>query len=115
MAIEITGRHVSVTEAIREYAARRLDKLTREFPRLDNVHMILDLQKYLHIAELVVHAPRHIRLEAREESDDMYVSIDRVADKIEKQLRRIVDRIHDRKNHGAASREEAPPAETIEA
>ena len=99
MAIEITGRHVEVTESIREYARKRLDRVAREFPRVDTIHMILDVQRYLRIAEVIVHARRHIRLEAREESEDMYASIDTVVDKIVKQLRRTVDKKNAHKAH----------------
>lgn len=97
MAIEITGRHVDVTDSMRQYAEKRLDKLLAEFPRVDKVHVILDVQKYRHIAEIVVHARRHIRLEAKETSDSMYASIDVVVDKIEKQLRRSIDKKHEHK------------------
>ncbi len=109
--IEITGRHVSVTDSIRDYARKRLDRMVAEIPRLDKVHVILDVQKYLHIAEVIVHARRHIRLEARETSENMYASIDAVVDKIEKQLRRSIDKRQDRKakarRHGAEAEPEA--------
>ncbi len=100
MAIEITGRHMDVTDSMREYAEKRVAKLQEEFPRLDSVHVIMDIQKYMHIAEVVVHARRHIRLEAKESSENMYASIDQVVDKIEKQLRRSIDKRHEHKGHG---------------
>jgi putative sigma-54 modulation protein len=117
MAIEITGRHVSVTDSIREHGRKRLEKLVAEFPRVDNIHMILDVEKYRHQAEVVVHGRRHILVEARETTDDMYASIDGVVDKVEKQLRRLVDKRQDRKPHGrpaagpAPDQEEAPADE----
>lgn len=100
MAIEITGRHVDVTESMREYAEKRLAKLVDEFARLDKIHMILDIQKFTHTAEVVVHARRHIMLEAKESSENMYASIDLVVDKIEKQLRKSIDKRVDHKGHG---------------
>ena len=92
MAIEITGRHVDVTDSMRDYAEKRLAKLTAEFDRVDKIHMILDIQKFTHTAEVVVHARRHIMLEAKEKSENMYASIDLVVDKIEKQLRKSIDK-----------------------
>jgi len=100
MDIEITGRHVDVTDSMRDYAEKRLGKLEDEFPRLDSAHVIMDIQKYMHIAEVIVHARRHIRLEAKESSESMYASIDQVVDKIEKQLRRSIDKRHEHKGHG---------------
>ena len=108
MAIDITGRHVDVTESMRDYAEKRLGKLHDEFPRLDSVHVILDIQKYMHIAEVIVHARRHIRLEAKESSENMYASIDQVVDKIEKQLRRSIDKRHEHKGSSKLTDLEAP-------
>jgi putative sigma-54 modulation protein len=114
MAIEITGRHVDVTDSMRQYAEKRLDRLLGEFPRVDNVHVILDVQKYRHIAEIVVHARRHIRLEAKETSDSMYASIDLVVDKIEKQLRRSIDKKHEHKGNSKLRDLEAAPEQAAD-
>jgi putative sigma-54 modulation protein len=103
MAIEITGRHVSVTDSIRDYAEKRMEKVQAEFAQVDSIHVILDVQKYLHSAEVVLHAKRHIRLEARETSENMYASIDLVTEKIEAQLRRTLDKRHEHKGRGSLS------------
>jgi putative sigma-54 modulation protein len=97
MAIEITGRHVDVTDSMRDYAEKRLSKLIGEFARIDKVHVILDVQKYVHMAEVIAHMGRQVRVEAKAESDSMYASIDEVVDKVEKQLRRTVDKRHEHK------------------
>ena len=57
--------------------------------------MILSVEKYRHLAEVVLHAPNHVDVEAREESEDMYVSIDGAVEKVAKQLRRLTDKVHD--------------------
>ena len=97
MAIEITGRHVDVTDSMREYAGKRLNKLVDEFAKVDNVHVILDVQKYVHIAEVIVHMGRQVRVEAKASTENMYASIDEVVDKVEKQLRRSIDKRHEHK------------------
>lgn len=86
MAIEITGRHVSITESMRDYASKKVQNAVADFAEVENVHVILDVQKYRQIAEVVVQGRQHLRLEAREVSDDMYASIDTLMDKIERQL-----------------------------
>jgi len=111
MAIEITGRHVSVTDSIREHGRKRLEKLVAEFPRVDNVHLILDVEKYRHQAEVVVHGRRHILVEARETTGDMYASIDGVIEKVVKQLRRLVDKRQERQPHGRKAPAGAPVQE----
>lgn len=97
MPIEITGRHIDVTDSMRDYAEKRFSKLVQEFPRVDKIHVILDIQKFTHTAEVVVHARRHIMLEAKEGSDNMYASIDLVLEKIEKQLHKSIDRREEHK------------------
>jgi putative sigma-54 modulation protein len=100
MPIEITGRHVDVTDSMRDYAEKRLNKLVQEFPRVDKIHVILDIQKFTHTAEVVVHARRHIMLEAKESSENMYASIDLVLEKMEKQLHKSIDKREEHKGQG---------------
>jgi putative sigma-54 modulation protein len=109
MAIEITGRHVDVTDSMRDYAEKRLSKLMGEFSRVDRVHVILDVQKFRHIAEVIVHMRRQVRVEAKAESESMYASIDDVVDKVEKQLRRTLDKRHEHK--GESKLRDLEPAE----
>jgi putative sigma-54 modulation protein len=82
---------------VNEYAERKAQGILNEFPRVEHVHVVLDVQKHLHIAELIVQARQRIRLEAKESSDNMRVSVDAAADKIEKQLRRLRDKVQDHK------------------
>jgi putative sigma-54 modulation protein len=91
--IQVTGRHVSVTEAMKEYCRRRLAGLHLDYPKIIEVQIILDVQKYRHTAEVVLHCSNHITLEASSESDDMYVSVDEVVDKIARQMRKYKTRL----------------------
>lgn len=100
MSIEITGRHVDVSDSMRDYAQKRLAKLLEEFPRIDKIHVILDIQKFTHTAEVVAHAARHIQLEAKAASENMYASIDEAVEKVEHQLRRTIDKRHEHKGNG---------------
>ncbi len=97
MQISVTGRHMQITDAIRDHALSAVQHGLREFPRILNVHVILDVSKYRHIAEIVVQAPNHIVVEAQHESNDMYVSIDGAVDKAQKQLRKLWDKMQNHK------------------
>ena len=88
MDITVTGRHVEVTPAIRDYAARKLERVGIDFPRILSAHFILEVEKFRHIAELVLQCGNHITIEAREISEDLYVSIDRVVDKVARRMRK---------------------------
>src|SRR5438132_1667746 len=70
--IQVTGRHVSVTEAMKEYCRRRLACLHLDYPKIIEVQIVMDVQKYRHTAEVILHCSNHITLEASAESNDMY-------------------------------------------
>ena len=98
MQISVTCRHMDITDAIRSYAHEKVEQDLSEFPRIVSVHVILDVEKYRHSAELVVSASNHIQVEAKDVSDDMYVSIDAAVDKTARQLRRHRDKVQDHKS-----------------
>ena len=107
--IQVTGRHVSVTDAMKEYCRRRLACLHLDYPKIIEVQVILDVQKYRHTADLILHCSNHITLEASTESDDMYASIDQVVDKIARQMRKYKTRLmqrHRPRKHGIRHLEE---------
>lgn len=97
MQVSVTGRHVEITDAIRDHAMSEVERRLREFPRLVSTHMILDVQKYRQIAEIVVHGPNHMVVEAKHESNDLYASMDKAIEKAERQLRKAWDRMTERK------------------
>jgi putative sigma-54 modulation protein len=107
--IQVTGRHVSVTDAMKEYCRRRLACLHLDYPKIIEVQVILDVEKYRHTAEVILHCSNHITLEASAESDDMYASIDQVVDKIARQMRKYKTRLmrhHRPRRHGIRHLEE---------
>lgn len=91
--IQVTGRHVNVTEAMKEYCQRRLACLHLDYPKIIEVQIIMDVQKYRHTAEVILHCSNHITLEASAESQDMYASVDDVVDKIARQMRKYKTRL----------------------
>ena len=99
MQISVTCRHMEVTPALRDHAIGKVEHDFAEFPRVESVRVILDVQRHLHKAEVVVQAKNHIRLEAEEESDDMYFSIDKAVAKAAKQLRKSRDKIQDHRHN----------------
>ncbi len=89
MEITVTGRHLEVTPAIRDYASRKLDHIGIDFPRILSAHYILEVDKFRQIAELVLQCGNHITIEAREVNEDLYAAIDRVVDKAERRMRKF--------------------------
>ncbi len=74
MKLEMTGRHVAVTPALKTFTREKLAKLGRWIDDLAEIHVILTVEKHRHIAEIVAHG-RHVQLSAREVTADMYTSI----------------------------------------
>ena len=107
--IQVTGRHVSVTEAMKEYCRRKVANLHLDYPKIIEVQVILDVQKYRHTAEVILHCSNHITLEASSESNDMYASIEQVVDRIERRMRKYKTRLmqkHRPRRHGVQHLEE---------
>ena len=88
MEVTVTGRHIDITPSIREYSAKKLDSIGIDFPRILSAHYILEVDKFRHIAEIVLQCGNHLTIEAREVSEDLYASIDRVVDKATRQMRK---------------------------
>lgn len=107
MQISITGRHMELTDALRDHTQARLEKLNAEFPRLQSASVVLDVEKHRQMAEVVVHAPNHVVVDAKDETSDMYASIDSAIDKATKQLRRIRDKMVDHKSQESLGELEA--------
>ena len=91
MQLTVTGRHVEVTEAMKEHARRKLERIALDCPRILGAHLIMDIEKYRHRAEVVLQGP-HLTITCSRETSDMYGSIDQVMHCVEGQLKRYKDR-----------------------
>lgn len=88
--IRVDGRHVTVTDALRQRVEGLVDQLHLDYPRIMEVHVVLDVQKHgnRHFAEAILRCADHITLEASAETDDLYASLDLVFAKIAQQMRK---------------------------
>jgi putative sigma-54 modulation protein len=91
--IKVTGRHVSITEAIKNYAISKVEHLHLDYPRIIEAQVILNVEKHRHFAEIILFCNNHITIEATHETDDMYASIDGVIAKIAQQMRKYKTKI----------------------
>lgn len=87
--ISVTGRHVSITDAIKSYAESKVENIHLDYPRIIDVQVILDVEKHRHFAELILHCSNHIVIEASHECDDMYAAIDGATAKVARQMRKF--------------------------
>ena len=94
MNLNITGRHVEVTPAIREYVTSKLDRVIRHFDNVTSVAVILSVEKLKQKAEVTVHLPgKDIFVEAIDE--DLYAAIDGLGDKLDRQIQKHKQKLQD--------------------
>jgi putative sigma-54 modulation protein len=109
MQITVTGRHMGVTEALKEYCIEKADRLPRFLDRIHLIEVVLDGKDGKHTAEMIVHAAgAHDPFVAHQQGDDAFAAVDMLMDKIEEQLRRYKERHRNRK-HPPRSSHEGPP------
>ena len=91
--VTVTGRHLAITAAIHDYAEKKVEGLHLDYPKIIEAHVILEVEKYRHRAEIVLVCANHITIEASEESTDLYASMDQVISKIARQMRKYKTRL----------------------
>ncbi len=95
LRIQITGRHVGVTEAMKSYAKEKVEKLGKVYGRLSHVDVVMDVVHGAHVVEMEAFGDRHTRLVAKVESPDMYAAVDLAEGKLLAQLRKHVQKLAD--------------------
>jgi putative sigma-54 modulation protein len=102
MQLSTTFRHMEASQAVREYAEERLDKIKKYFHG-DPIaaHGVFSVERNHHfMAEFAITLPNGLVIQARETTEDMYSSIDLAGARIERQVRKWKDKIRDHKPHG---------------
>jgi putative sigma-54 modulation protein len=87
MQLTVTGHHVDVTPALRDYVEKKLDRVVRHFDKVIDVHCVLTVEKLSHKAEATLKVSgSSIHAEATEEH--MYAAIDALVDKLDRRVGR---------------------------
>ena len=97
MQVTVTFRHIEPTEPLRQYAADKLQRLSKYLHRPMGAHVILSVLKKNHRAEINLSA-NGTSLFSEEVTNDLYSAIDLALDKIERQVKKLNAK---RKNHQA--------------
>lgn len=96
MNITVNAKHTTLTDAIKDYSEKKIQKIAKYFDDNMDVHVNLNVEKNNHIAEIFVNV-KGIFLKGIEKSEDMYASIDMAVDKIERQVAKYKEKIRTRK------------------
>ncbi len=96
MEIDISGRHFHVSEALKEHVADKIRKLEKYAAKLEAAHVILEVQRFVHTAEITV-SGKQLRFAAKEESADTYAAFDKACESMKLQLVRHHEKLKDHK------------------
>ena len=94
MQLTVTGHHIDVTEALRNYVDTKLAKLERHFDHMTDIHCILTVEKLMHKAEATVHVGGGT-IHADSIEEDMYAAIDMLVDKLDRQVKKYKEKLTD--------------------
>ena len=102
MNIKITAKNLELTDALKDYVQKKLARIEKYFNYLLDINVVLEIQKNVHIAEILVNA-KGIFLKGLEKSEDLYASIDLAIDKIERQLSKYKEKLNEKTPNEALS------------
>lgn len=97
--IQVTGRHVSVTQAMKDYALEKVSKLDKFSDRIIEANVIMDIQKLDHKVEIILKV-NNFRIVSNASTTDMYASIDIAVDKMERQLLKYKEKLNNHQTKG---------------
>jgi len=99
MNLHLTGHHVEITPAIREYVTGKLEKINRHFDHVIDVNVVMTVEKLDQRIEANVHlSGKDIHVQAHD--GDMYAAIDGLIDKLDRQVIRYKERFDVKHSQG---------------
>ncbi len=96
MEIRIVARNFDLTSELKKMIRSRVQSFKKYFDKIIDVHVMLNVEKYRNIAEIST-SVMGTQLVTKDVSDDMYISINRAADKMERRLRKYEEKIKEHK------------------
>ncbi len=94
MNITITGRHLDVTDALREYTIEKVERISGHYDKINKVNVTLSVEKHHQKAEATLHVTGN-DIHADAVCDDMYAAIDEMTDKLDRQVRHYKRKLKD--------------------
>lgn len=85
MNLNLTGHHIQITPAIREYVANKLQRITNHFDHVIDVNVIMSIEKLKQKVEATVHV-RGKDIFCESTDADMYAAVDGLVDKLDRTI-----------------------------
>jgi putative sigma-54 modulation protein len=111
MNLSISGHHVDVTPALRDYMTGKLDRIKRHFDHVIDVRAVMAVDRIGHKVEANMHVSgKDIHAECVD--SDMYAAIDSIVDKLDRQVIKYKSRRN--AHHHLAPKHQSPPEEAAQ-
>jgi putative sigma-54 modulation protein len=107
MQLKLTGHHVEVTESMRAYVEKKLERIVRHFDHVIDVNCVLTVEKLEQKAEATLHVSG-ADIHADAIDGNMYAAIDLLADKLDRSVKKHKEKLHD--HHAVEARKVARPS-----
>ena len=108
MNLHVTGHHLQVTSAIRDYVASKLSRITHHFDHVIDVNVVLSVEKLRHRIEATVHV-RGKDIFCESADTDMYAAIDGLVDKLDRTIIKHKERNLEQRHNAAPIKHRAAP------
>lgn len=108
IAVKVKGKHLQVTDGLRDYAEHKLQRLDKYFGNIREATVIESIDGNLHRVEVTLEGDGML-LRGEERTNDMYASVDRVVDKLEQRLKKFKAKHTHVRNHQDSLRTTVSP------
>ena len=95
MPVEVTVRHLNISDTLQKYAQEKSDKLIEKFDAIEFVKVVLDMDGPFYTVSVSVQGGRGADVESNHKDSDMTAAINAAFDKAEAQLRKNAQRRHE--------------------
>lgn len=114
MRFEFTGRHIEVTPALQKHVENHFSRIEHLFDsKPPKAHVIIEVERGRHRSEIVINWRNEV-LKGESISSDMYLSLSQSIDKIEKQARKLKDKVIDKSHKATKAAVVIAPLDTAE-
>jgi putative sigma-54 modulation protein len=106
MNLHVTGHHLQITSAIRDYVAGKLSRITHHFDHVIDVNVVLSVEKLRQRIEATVHV-RGKEIFCESADTDMYAAIDSLVDKLDRTIIKYKERNLEHRHSAAPLKHQA--------
>ncbi len=92
MQVSVTFKKIDSSDSLKSYVQKKLERLDKMLDRPAEAHVVLSVEKIRHIAEITLDCDK-LRINAKEESERMYSSIDALADNLKLQIKKNKEKL----------------------